>query len=631
MKNTTVRKLLASMLIASLSVSTLSACSGTAANNKDAASDQEASKAEDAADQSADSSDADQEAADGTASDSSESASEAAVSDTSPDNAVGEWEYVYTLHHSEYGTEGESYDSCYMADDPYGTESEIHISKDGDDYLADYKYSEYETNDRFYGAKMLLNQAPAADFCDNKDWYMEFDNPFNDDYTSRRFTLIDGDTLVSVFENKEGEKGTEDYFYYYNTDYYLRKGSERLKDREGLRYFKTVTVSTIEDLVNSLDNNTKIILKAGTYDFTLLDQSKENSEFLKTRDELEDTYRTYTIQGLSNCCIEAEEGAEVFIYTDEAYDPVMYFSSATNVTLRGLTIGHNVEPGYCSGSVVGFEYSNGITIDKCNLFGCGTYGIEGNSIENLTVTDSDIYECTYGLLSFDGLYTANFDRCTFRDSKDMSLLEIYSGYEINFNDCEFKNNYVDSGYDFLYFVNLGEYAEVSFNKCSFEGNQYDRFSNRKVKLIDCTMNDNGDPDLSNVAVSEEDYESGDVTYDSLHTAYDEALKRQKEIDDTLAGDSLLDQQSLNDLASEEYELWDDLLNKIWGFLSMSLDEDTMASLTAEQKKWISEKESAAKEAASGFEGGSAEPMVRNGKAAELTRSRVEYLIENYLP
>ena len=163
---------------------------------------------------------------------------------------------------------------------------------------------------------------------------------------------------------------------------------------------------------------------------------------------------------------------------------------------------------------------------------------------------------------------------------------------------------------------------MTFTDCKFENNQYNKFANRKVKQINCNISDNGDPDMSNV--NSEDA----VDQDSLLKSYDDACTRQKEIDELFAKGNM-DQQTMNQTAFEEYQLWDTLLNSIWGYLRNTLDEDTMLDLTDEQKQWIKEKEAAVKTAGEDFEGGSMQPMVEYGTGADYTRKRVEYLMGMY--
>ena len=527
----------------------------------------------------------------------------------------GEWVMVYSLFHSEYG-EGEEYDSCTMTSDEYSSSSSVNIKVEDGKYIADYIYSGYESEYRYYGAELEYKDEPAYEDCDNKDWCLEMTDPYDASYYNRKFTMADDGMLISVSEYFD-EDEEDDYDYYSVTrDVYLKSTDPRLENEEELRYFDTVEVSDATELINSLQNNRKLILKAGTYDLSLVDDEDVTNKSVYLE------WGEYRISDIHNVCLEAEEGVDVLICVDDAYSPVISFENSGNLTFRGITAGHNVEPGYCSGSVLRFNSTYGINIDKCNLYGCGTYGIEADNCDNLEVTDTDIYECTYGLLDLSGVYNANFKNCMFRDSSDMSMILLNSSYNITFDDCTFKNNKIDPEYStFSAFVNLSEYADATFNNCTFRDNQYKIFANNKVKMNNCQISDNGD--MSNIETEE------DADASEIRRRYKDTSDQQAQIDLKFEAGNM-DQATINQTAFESYNMWDTLLNDIWAYLKETLDEDKMEALTAEEKEWVKQKEESVKEAAAGFEGGTMQPAVEYVTGAELTRERVEYLLENYV-
>lgn len=82
------------------------------------------------------------------------------------------------------------------------------------------------------------------------------------------------------------------------------------------------------------------------------------------------------------------------------------------------------------------------------------------------------------------------------------------------------------------------------------------------------------------------------------------------------------QQEMNMASAELYRIWDDTLNIVWKLLEAELDEATMEQLRVEEREWINFKEAEAKAAGKEMEGGSMQPMLESGKAAELTKERV---------
>lgn len=106
----------------------------------------------------------------------------------------------------------------------------------------------------------------------------------------------------------------------------------------------------------------------------------------------------------------------------------------------------------------------------------------------------------------------------------------------------------------------------------------------------------------------------------------EIEKQSEKLNNRLKNEDL-NQSEMNLIAKDIYILWDDEINKVWGYLKDTLDKDAMNQLTSVQKKWINQKENDVKKAGSEYEDGSIRPMIEYLKGAELTRDRVYELIE----
>lgn len=88
----------------------------------------------------------------------------------------------------------------------------------------------------------------------------------------------------------------------------------------------------------------------------------------------------------------------------------------------------------------------------------------------------------------------------------------------------------------------------------------------------------------------------------------------------------LNQSEMNSLAQDMYTLWDNEINRVWGYLKETLDQEAMDNLTPQQREWITMKENEVEQAGAVYEGGSMRPMVEFTKGAELTRDRVYELL-----
>ena len=94
------------------------------------------------------------------------------------------------------------------------------------------------------------------------------------------------------------------------------------------------------------------------------------------------------------------------------YADVLSFENCRGFSIEDMTVGHDVEPGYCAGDVLEFNFCEGVSITRCGLFGCGEIGINAASGSNFFITDTNIYDCSsYGAwLNF--MQSVQFNGCS---------------------------------------------------------------------------------------------------------------------------------------------------------------------------------------------------------------------------
>ena len=91
------------------------------------------------------------------------------------------------------------------------------------------------------------------------------------------------------------------------------------------------------------------------------------------------------------------------------------------------------------GGVVGLYGCEGISINNCDLFGCGTYGIEATLTSGLVMKNSIIRDCSYGIMLLNGLTDSRFEFCDFmRNQSGISSRDNCKG--LKFSDCRFTQN-----------------------------------------------------------------------------------------------------------------------------------------------------------------------------------------------
>ena len=160
-----------------------------------------------------------------------------------------------------------------------------------------------------------------------------------------------------------------------------------------------ILVTNVDELLSAIAPNTVIELSAGIYDLSTASNYGAdthsswyswNGVFSEDGEAAE-----LVIHNVDGLTLRGAGLEETTIAAVPRYANVINFIGCHNLTVRGLTAGHTVEPGFCSGGVLRLENCTDINVDACGLFGCGTVGVQAQNCARLTVTNSDIYKCSY--------------------------------------------------------------------------------------------------------------------------------------------------------------------------------------------------------------------------------------------
>lgn len=179
---------------------------------------------------------------------------------------------------------------------------------------------------------------------------------------------------------------------------------------------KQVVVSSIDELMGNIAPNTELILKDGTYDLsTLKDYGTGWTNYHYWSEEFDGPALVLT--GLDNLVIRSESGdpEKCILSAVPRYADVLKFKSCSNITVSGITAGHTVEPGYCTGGVLYFEDCDNVQVDNCGLYGCGILGVRAELCSAVAVIRCEIYECSQGGISIGNSSRIKIENCSFRD------------------------------------------------------------------------------------------------------------------------------------------------------------------------------------------------------------------------
>ena len=195
---------------------------------------------------------------------------------------------------------------------------------------------------------------------------------------------------------------------------------------------KEITVTTVDEFLAAIGNDTTIKLDAELFDLsTATDYGSyggDNYYWVNTFDG-----PGLVINGVENLSIIAEN--DCTIAAIPRYANVLSFINCKSIVLSGFTAGHTQEPGSCAGGVLDFQDCWGVGVDNCRLYGCGILGISAKYSSQLRVQDTEIYDCSQGAISLINIFDASFDGMDIHDCQTPEIY-IYESMEISFEGDE---------------------------------------------------------------------------------------------------------------------------------------------------------------------------------------------------
>ena len=208
-----------------------------------------------------------------------------------------------------------------------------------------------------------------------------------------------------------------------------------------------ITVTTIDEFLNAIGPDRTIILDGSS--LSLADAAGYGS--------VDGMYYRWNacydgpqliICGVSNLTIRgaADDPAATTFMAVPRYADVICFQGCDNVRLSCLTLGHSEGASDCAGAVLDFESCNGITLDSCRLYGCGTIGVNAYTCSDIRLTDCEIYDCSIGGVVLFTVYSASFQNCRIYDVPS-PMLSLYDSNAVFWNGTALYDNHYDMAAD----------------------------------------------------------------------------------------------------------------------------------------------------------------------------------------
>ena len=214
-------------------------------------------------------------------------------------------------------------------------------------------------------------------------------------------------------------------------------------------YANSVQVSSIDEFLAALAPDTEITFAPGTYSLSSAsDYGTGSSKYYQWVD-VGDGYEL-AISCADRLSIRGsltDDGNTVTLESalraDPRYAEVIRFTNCRDICVSGLVLGHTLG-GACVGGVISFDSCAGAYVSGCRLYGCGTYGVEGNDSKNLKVMDSIVHNCTYGHVDMYNCENVSFERCSFLATSGYTGNSFYSCRSVSYKNCDFGYNNLDS-------------------------------------------------------------------------------------------------------------------------------------------------------------------------------------------
>ena len=183
-----------------------------------------------------------------------------------------------------------------------------------------------------------------------------------------------------------------------------------------------VRVTNVDELLAAIGPERTIVLAPGTYDLAeAADYGGPGGEFYYWQENYDGP--GLVIEGAKNLTLlaEDEDASHTVITAAPRYANVLAFRRCEDLTLKGLTLGHTLAPGDCSGGVVDLWSCSGTNLQFCRLYGCGICGVNAYDGAALSVIDCEIFDCSWCAANISGYDGVTFKGCDIHDVPSPAL------------------------------------------------------------------------------------------------------------------------------------------------------------------------------------------------------------------
>ena len=244
-------------------------------------------------------------------------------------------------------------------------------------------------------------------------------------------------------------------------------------------------VTTVDELLAAITPNTVIELTGQRYMLTEASDYGTGSGSGYYRWDTGDGAEL-VIENVTGLTIRAAN-RDTCIVTEPRWVNVLHFIDCEDIALEGFTAGHT-DGAYCSGGVLCFENTKGVTVDGCSLYGCGTEGVTTYGCEDVAVTGSEIWNCSQGAAFIYDSKNVSFDNCDFHGiTAEFGMFRTIDSDKFALLNSTIRDSSGDV------FFNSSRSSGVYIGGCEVSGNKFrDMFASELVPVTveGCALGDN---------------------------------------------------------------------------------------------------------------------------------------------
>lgn len=206
---------------------------------------------------------------------------------------------------------------------------------------------------------------------------------------------------------------------------------------------KDITVSTVDELLAALESGRTVRLTSGRYDISEAVNYGIRHSLSYNWEKVSDGWEL-VLSDVSGLTVIAEEGAE--ICTSSRHASVLRFDECRDISLQGLTLGHTDGEGVCTGNVISLVGCRDISLQECELYGCGAVAVSAGTSRNISISSSRLYSCSVGALRLSASKGILLENCTVEScgregNIAASLFDMSSSSWVVMKDCTVRRNY----------------------------------------------------------------------------------------------------------------------------------------------------------------------------------------------